>query len=230
VTGARRRVLSTRSVVGGLLVAGAVLGTLVASGRDERAADTVLVAARDLRPGESLGRADVESRPATLPAEARPVVLSDPASLDGAVALAPVRAGELVQRSAVLAAASPGGTGETGGREYALPVERERALDGELVPGERVDVLATYGTGEGAFTVTTASAATVIDVRSPSASFADDERLVVLLAVRDSAQVIETAHASVAATVTLVRATRAADADGLPESYRTPPPPAPSRS
>lgn len=219
--------LSTRSIVGGLLVAGAVLGTFVASGRGEREADTVLVAARDLRLGESLGPADVESRPATLPADARSFVLSDPASLEGAVALAPLRAGELVQRSAVLAAASPG---EAGRHEYALPVERERALDGELVPGERVDVLATYGTGEGAFTVTTASGAAVIDVRSSSRSFAEGDRLVVLLAVRDGAQVIETAHASVAATVTLVRATRAGDADGLPESYRTPPPPAPSRS
>ena len=63
-------------------------------------------------------------------------------ALAGAVALAPIGEGELVQRSAVLT----GGPNEPT-REFSFPVERERALNGDLRSGERVDVLATYGSG-----------------------------------------------------------------------------------
>lgn len=227
VTGARRRVLSTRSIVGDLLVTIAMLGTVVMSDRSDRPPDTVLVVQRDIRVGEPLTVDDVMARPAALPEDARDGIVSDPSALDGAVALAPLQAGDLVHDSAVLSSGSIDAGAPA--HEYALPVERERALDGDIARGERVDVLATYGTGDGAYTVVTASRAAVIDVGEASGGLGEGDRLVVVLGLGDGGEVIETAHASVAATVTLVRATRAGPSDAVPESYTTPPRPQPPR-
>jgi Flp pilus assembly protein CpaB len=227
VTGVRQRVLSTRSIVGGLLVTAAMLGTLVMSDRSDRPPDTVLVAQRDIRVGEPLTAHDVVARRATLPDDARSGTVSDPSVLDGAVALAPLQAGDLVRASAVLSAGSSDAAATA--HEYALAVERERALDGDIARGERVDVLATYGTGDGAYTVVTASRAEVIDVGEASGGLGEGDRLVVVLGLGDGGEVIQTAHASVAATVTLVRATRAGPSDEVPESYTTPTRPQPPR-
>jgi Flp pilus assembly protein CpaB len=190
------------------------------SDRSDDAPDTVLVVRRDINLGDALTPGDVVPRPARLPDEARGGTVSDPAGLEGAIALVPLRPGDLVRESAVLPAGSPNAAGPT--FEYALPVERERALDGDIARGEAVDVLATYGTGENAYTLTTASRAEVIDVGEGSGGFGEGDRLVVVLGLADGGEVIETAHASVAATVTLVRTTRRRTGEELPGSFSTP--------
>jgi hypothetical protein len=81
-----------------------------------------------------------------------------------------------------------------------------------------VAVLATYGTGSEARTTTTAQQAVVLgfDTDSDAIGTQRSARLTVLLS--DSSMVIETAHASQAADITIVRTTQADTA--LPSGFR----------
>ena len=129
------------------------------------------------------------------------------------MALAPGQAGEVLQRSAVLLPDETDSPSDSR-REFSLPVERDRALNGEIEPGETVDVLATYGTGESAYTVTVARRAVVVDLAETTGGLGSDGRIVVTLALADADTVLRATHASVAAVVTLVRSTRAPQDSG----------------
>ena len=99
----RRSLPGRRAVVGGLLVAVAVVGTFAASSRAERTpADRVLVVRRPVTAGQHLKADDVRVEAATLPDDVVAGSLREPADLTDAVALVALDAGEIVQRSAVL--------------------------------------------------------------------------------------------------------------------------------
>ena len=208
-----------RAVVGGLLVAVAMVGTFATyRGGDTAPADRVLVLRRDIRAGERLAAADLSEERADLPDAARAEALGSAAEVAGAIALAPMDEGEVLQPSAVLMADETNAAGDAR-REFSLPVERDRALNGEMARGETVDVLATYGTGESAYTVTVARRAVVVDLEETMGGLGSDGRIVVTLALADADTVLSATHASVAAVVTLVRSTRAphdAGADRYP--------------
>jgi Flp pilus assembly protein CpaB len=215
----RRPAVGRRALIGGLLVAVAMVGTFATySTGGDKPADRVLVLRRAVRAGEPLAADDVHEERASLPAAALDSVLSSPAALAGAVALAPLQEGDVLQRSAVLLSdqiesgqTDPGLATE---REFSLPVERDRALNGEIAQGETVDVLATYGTGESAYTVAVARRARVVDVAETTGGLGSDGRIEVSLALEDADAVLRATHASVAAVVTLVRSTRALPDNG----------------
>ena len=75
-------------------------------------------------------------------------------------------------------------------------------------------MLATYGTGESAYTVTVARRGGVVDVADTSGGLGSDGRVVITLALPSTDDVIRATHASATAVVTVVRATRAEDDTG----------------
>ena len=200
----RRRLPGSRAVVGGLLVALAALGVLAAyTGVTAGPSTTYVVAARDLAPGERLEVSDLRTIEIDLPAEMTTRVFSDPSSLTGATVLAPIAAGELLQLGAL---ARQGGA--TGTREMSFPVEADLALGGSLQPGERIDVIATYGTGTDATT-----AAVVVDV--PVVTIADagaalgGRFVVITVALSSDTDVVALGHAARAGQLVVIRSTGA---------------------
>lgn len=209
-----RSIVTRRGAVGGLLVVIAIVATFAAySSAGSRPVEAVVVADRDLVVGEVVEPGDLRVDRADLPAATQGRAFGDVDGLAGSVVLAARRAGELVQRSDVLLpdTTDPAATAD---REFSLPLERDRAVEGDLAPGEKVDVLATYGTGESAYTVVVARRARVVRVDESSGGLGSDERVVVALALGSSDETLAATHASAVATVTLVRTTRATATDG----------------
>jgi Flp pilus assembly protein CpaB len=194
---ARRRELpDSRAVVGGLLVALAGLGTFAAaSNSTARAGVVTVVAARDLPVGAALRADDLRTIEVDLPASVRTATFRDPAPLVGAMTLAPLGAGELLQAR---------GLQSSGGLvpQVSFAIDRPRALNGAVRAGERVDVLATYGDGADAYTVVVAAAVPVGDVADAGAS---SDQVVVTLAIDDPAILLAVTTAVRTGAVTLAR-------------------------
>lgn len=199
----RRRALPTgRAAAGGLLIGLAVLGVLTAwMAADRGPATQFAVVTHDVRAGERIDPGDVELRAMELPPELTTRAFVDLTELEGATTLTPLAAGELVQASAVI------DLGDTSpGRELSFPIESDLALAGTLRPGERVDVLATIGSGGDARTEIVAARVPVIDV----AGGGDDlgtGLTVVTVGVRSDEEAIALAHAIRSGELVLVRAT-----------------------
>jgi hypothetical protein len=88
--------------------------------------------------------------------------------------------------------------------EVAVSVEGDRSLDGQPRPGERVAVLATYGTGPDAATFTVVGEALVERVTRPSGlAVGTTDVVTVGLATETEAQAV--VHAARAAELTFVR-------------------------
>lgn len=194
-----------RALIGGLLVtlAGVAAFTSVA-----RAGATpgrnVVVASHDLAIGQHITDADIET--ILVPLSDEIAAHSYPATdrLLGAVAIAPIASGELIQRSSVVADDGAGSS-----PEFSIPVDRDHAVNGSIRPGESVDVLATYGTGNDAVTVVLARDARVIRVEdTKSGALGAAGKLVTTLALGSDAQVLDAVHAAQVAAITLVRSTR----------------------
>jgi Flp pilus assembly protein CpaB len=190
-----------RALLGGALVALSFVGMFLAW--RQAAADPgrpYAVAARALRPGDRVGPGDVRFRRMFLPAGAARAAFGDAASLEGRVALAPVAEGALLEDGAL--------SDQTQGQPFAevsLRLDRARAVDGRVGPGDLVDV---YGSGDGGTDVV-ASGIRVVDVSDDGGSFAADNQLTVTLAVTDAAVQRAVIQADQGATVTLVRTTHA---------------------
>lgn len=209
----RRQALpSGRAVVGGFLVAAAVVGVVAVSSGTGTPADAYAVVTVDVDAGEVLRRGDLDLVPLDLPDEQRGVSYTDLAVLDGATALAPLAAGQLVQSSDV--ARPPGGPGLA---SVSLPVEPARALEGDLRRGDRVDVIATSTEGGAPATRTVSAGALVVDVvEGGGGGLGGPSELAVELAVPPE-DLEAVAEAGAVATVTLARTTgMAADASRRP--------------
>jgi hypothetical protein len=121
------------------------------------------------------------------------------------VTLAPLAPGDLVQASAVRTVGA--GSADPDDPQFSFAVERDRALNGELRPGEIVDLLATFGTGTSASTKVLASSARVLAVeQAGSGTLGSSGRLVLTVALDDDDTVLDVAHASQVAAITVVRA------------------------
>lgn len=210
-TGPRRRIERRvplpggRAVVGGLLVTLAAVGVFTAwTAAGDDATRPVVVAAADLRPGDVIEPGDVEVRVLDLPAGLAGVY-ADPAPLVGGVALGPMAEGELVQRSAVSEA---GGSGARPAAEMSFAIDVDRAVDGGLQVGERVDVLATFGTGADATTEVVVRGAVVLGGTRDEGGIGA-RRLTLTLALDDEGDVVDLTHAVRAGEVTIVRTTGA---------------------
>jgi hypothetical protein len=204
-----------RAVLGALLVVGAGIGTFaLAAGGDDAPTTAYPVLVRPVDPGEPLAGDAVEWRAMELDPEVEARTFVEQAELADVVALAPLAPGELVQRSQVTGR----GTGADAlGGQVSIPVPVDRTPP-DLRRGERVAVLATYGSGADATTIVTVGAATVLahDTKSEAIGSSATSRLT--LALDDPSAVVATAHASQVAELTIVRTSGATSA--LPESYR----------
>jgi hypothetical protein len=196
-------------VTGGFLVAVASIGTFAAyRGSASGPSTRYAIAAHDIDAGQTVGPDDVKTAPVDLPGDLAAHAFADAAAIVGRVAVAPIAGGELVQTSAVTdrEKADPR-------YELSLPVERARALGGDLDAGELVDVVATVGAGEDAETTVVARRAAVVRVIDAKRSSVGSTGDVVLeLALPTAEEVLAVTHASQAGTVTIVRATGAAAA------------------
>jgi Flp pilus assembly protein CpaB len=222
--GPRRGLPTGRALVGGLLVTvAAVLVFAAYAGATDRPERSVVVARRDVDPGERLEAADLDVRSVDLPADLAGRAFDSADELVGAIALGPIATGELVQEGTVRL-----GDPEATGPEFSFPVERERALAGDVRAGERIDLLATFGSGSDASTVVLARDARVRHVQeSRSGTLGSSGQLVVTVGLASGDEVLDVAHASQVATITVVRsghtagASTASSADAATDSAGT---------
>ncbi|HEX9993902.1 MAG TPA: SAF domain-containing protein [Acidimicrobiales bacterium] len=212
----RRALPGGRAVLGGLLVAVAAVGTFAAYGNATAGPSTsYAVATADLPAGHRVEPADLELRRMDLPASVAGRAFTSADAVVGAVTLAPLAAGELVQAGALV---PPGGAPAPAAElSFAVPVDR--AVNGTLRPGERVDVLATYGTGGAAHTMVVVRGALLLADDEGEQAIGASTR-VLTLALEDPDDVVRVTHAVRAGEVTVVRATTASGATGTIDDYR----------
>jgi Flp pilus assembly protein CpaB len=215
----RRSLPGGRAVVGAFLVTVAAVGLFAAFTRAAAGPSTsYVVAARDVPIGAQLTAADLALVPLELPAAQRARAFDDIAVLEGVTVIGPLSSGDLVQSSSVVAA-------EAGVEEISFPVAAERAVAGRLLPGERVDVLATYGSGAGAYTTAVARDALVLAVEDGGGTaLGGSEGRVLTLGTPDSDTSLRVAHAVSAGEVMVVRASGAQRTGLPPADYRPPDP------
>jgi hypothetical protein len=186
--------------VGGLLVALAGLGTLVAWRQAAGAPDQAwAVAARAVAPGEVVGPDDVRLVPIDLPGPVAGAAFVSGDEVAGRVALGPIGEGELLQIGQLsdVGAAVPTA-------EVAFALERDRAVDGRLRSGDLVDVFVTTDTG----TAAVAEGVEVVTVTDGGdGAFAAGAELTVTLALTDPGDRVDLVQAVRAGEVTLVRST-----------------------
>lgn len=188
--------INARTGLGILLFAVAFLAGHRTLSQDE-AGVMVWSAARTLAEGEVIGAGDLRAVDVTLPADQLGLYLQASVALDGATVTRTVEAGQLVVADWLAAPdeAPPGA-------EVAIPVAPEHAVAGDLRPGDRVLVIATYGAGRpGARTETVAEAVEVVAIGTTGGIVDDDTITSVVVSIQpaDAARV--------------VRAVRAADID-----------------
>jgi Flp pilus assembly protein CpaB len=211
---------SGRAVVGGLLVTVAALVVFAAyAGATTGPTRTAMTVRADLPAGHRLSSDDLERVAVDLPPRTTSATFDDIDALVGAVTLAPLSAGDLVQRSAIL----PGGEAGTPRHEFSFPVERERAVNGSLRAGESVDILATFGSGPDAYTVVLARPATVVAVQDGGrGGLSSGAGLVLTVGLGSAEQVLDVAHASQVAALTVVRSTGVDDRPEAPSQTGAP--------
>jgi hypothetical protein len=197
-----------RAVVGGFLVAAAGVGvfgahTTATAGPTSR----YVVAARDVAPGEPLEDSAFDLVAVDLPEGQRAQAFSDVAVLREGVALGPLTRGQLVQAGDV--ARDRGGPTTV---QISFSVAAGDALFGDVIrDGERVDLVAVYGTGEDADVETIAHDALVVDSRTGDRSVGDAGGVIFIVAVHPD-EVEGVAKATAAGTVKVVRTTGSAGA------------------
>ncbi|HEY5155677.1 MAG TPA: RcpC/CpaB family pilus assembly protein [Acidimicrobiales bacterium] len=199
---------SGRALLGGFLVAVAmILAFALSSASGRGPTQLVVVARRPLPAGHRLTADDLRLEPTALSDPMRGQLFERVSDAAGSVSLVALPSDGLISRSSVVVDGDDGAPG----REFSFPVDRERAMNGRLQPGESVDVLVTYGTGDSARTLVVASGVRLIDVTETSkATLGSSGKLVVTVTLADEDQVLHAAHASEVGAVTLVRSTGAA--------------------
>ena len=212
----RRGLPGSRAVVGGLLVACAAVGLFAAASRNGGGpSHSYVVARHDLAAGARLQASDLAVTPMDLPPDLGERAFESPQPLLGATLVAPLGAGELVQASAVVARRS-----DAASRELTFTLERGHLGSG-IKEGERADVLATYGSGNDAFTTVVVRQALLVGIDRPRT--AGDGPTTVTVAIDDPADALALAHALQLGKITVVRATGAPPLPGVTPTYRVGP-------
>ena len=211
-----------RAILGGLLVTLAAVGTFAAYATATSGPTHHFVVAKDaVHAGQRLTAEDLRTVSVDLPDDLAAQAFASPSELEGAIALTALDGDDLVHRSAVQRPAR-GEAPDLFLHEFSFAVEREHALNGDLKRGERIDLVATYGTGAEAYTTFVARRVQVIDADAGSKStLGSAGRITITIALDDEAQVLEATHALEIAKVTVVRSTRA-DPDAPPGPDRFP--------
>lgn len=198
----RRRLPSTRAVVGGLLMSVAAIVTFTVWADSTAQSDVAyVVAAHSVHPGERLSPEDVELAPVGLEDGSVPA-FSDVDDVVGRVLLGPLAQGEVVQPGQVTEPAH-----EAVLTEVSFTLPRDRAVDGRLRSGDRVDIVVT----EGEATRVAVEQVRVVTV-SEETGFGGDPggEVVLTVGLEDPANRLELIHAVNVGEVTLTRSRGAA--------------------
>lgn len=188
----RRSLPGGRAVVGAFLVALAAVGIFTAYLRSNAVPTTeYVVAARDLLPGDVLTSQDLRLVAIQLPDAQVATTASNRDAMVDRVVLSPVTEGELFGVGDTADAAEVAGTSAV-----TVPLDTNRALAGDLEPGDRVDVIATHDD------VTRYVAGDLAVVRAT----VDGTATAVTLAAPDAATVLAVTNAIDTAEVFLARA------------------------
>jgi Flp pilus assembly protein CpaB len=197
-TTSRAVVPSSRALVGALLLAISGVATFTAwQGASADDGLPYVVARRPLRPGATVVADDLALVSLDLPAAVAGQAFPSVDSVVGRTTFGPVGEGEILQAaqlSEVGAAAAP--------VEVAFALPRDRLLDGQLRPGERVDVFSSDDRGT---TQVVGGAQVVAMEEGASGSLTTDIELVVTLALDDPGDRIPLIHAVRRADVTVTR-------------------------
>lgn len=215
----RRGTLPTgRAVVGGFLVAVSALGIFAAYSRASAGPTTHYVVARhDIAAGQRLTGNDLVLLPMELPdVVVDAAVFSTEEAVVGTTAVATIRRGEIVQAGDLVQKQS-----SPEELELSFSIDASRALAGTLQPGERVDALATFGSGADAYTVTVVRQARVLQSEIDQRALATSS-VVLRLALASSAEALALSHAVNAGDVTLVRSTGTTVSGPVGETYTAP--------
>lgn len=201
--GTSRRSVRTRVVAGGALCGVAAMGLWWAFEQSAAEPQTHFAIARtQLAPGVIVDAADVALVPIRLPAEVSATVFDNHNDVVGSLIVGTVRPGELLARSDVTAPRFA--QAAQGGYAVSVELDRPRALNGLLGPGERVDVVATLPSEPISATVV-ASDARVLDVDDRSETQHLAATVTVTLQVPDLAIATDVAAAADAGAITLIR-------------------------
>lgn len=103
----------------------------------------VLIAARDLPSNHPLTAEDLLRAEVALPPELESRYAAGSRDLVGVALTRPVARGELIALSSVEARSTA-----TAGRAMTIPITAEHAVGGDLEPGDRVDIFATFDSGD----------------------------------------------------------------------------------
>ena len=208
VVGRTRREIRSRLSTGHVvMVLAGALGVLLTLSVLHSADDTraVLVAARDLAPGSVINEASVHVARVHVDASVLATLFGAEqlGALRGRVVTASVHDGELVPRGSVAAVDARAAT-----RVMSFPIPRARAVDGKLISGDRVDVLAVdHDSGRAVYVVTDAEVVALAGRSGGALSGASDDVTITL--VVDPVTAPALASAIDAGTVMLIRSTGA---------------------
>jgi hypothetical protein len=220
-----------RAVVGALLVAAAAVGVFAAYLNATAEPDTsYLVARTSIEPGtrlDSIGTLTsvFQARAIDLAPDlaARAVPLEEAESLLGRLVVVPLEPGDLLVRTGLVADG-----GIAAANKLSFPVDRSSALAGTLRAGERIDVLATYGAGDNAYTAYVVRGVPLVAVSGDSGSSGlgggSGGVLTLTVAVTSPEDVQALAHAVATADIVVTRSTV-----GEGDTAAAPSPYAPSR-
>jgi Flp pilus assembly protein CpaB len=198
--------LNPRTLLGALLVCASGVGLYVAASDD--GSDTgraVVVARRDLRPGEELEAGDLRVERGQLPPSADGFTAVE--DLLGRVVLGPVGSGEIIQEATVTSDRAVGAAQ----REVAVTLPREQVAVGRLRVGDRVDLFVTY---EEQTAVVVRGASVVLIGAADDDVLAADREVRLVVALESDEAVTALVHALRTGDVTVVRSTLAGEEAG----------------
>lgn len=190
-----------RAVVGGVLVATAATGVLLA----HRAAGDLpstryVVATADLPAGSVIGAGDLGTIAADLPDDVTAVDEADATDMVGRVTRVPVAAMDLLRPGDVH---EPGRFPTADTTEVAVDLPPAQALSGTLRAGDRVRVLSTDAAGAGTTTIAEDVFVSQVGVDDAAGGIGSDGDVRVRLALPDPATAQQVVDAAVRTEITL---------------------------
>ena len=173
---------------------------LAAHAGQQRTAELVTVATTSLPAGTLITPSDLAGQEVLVPGSAPRTPSDTAAGLVGRVLLVPVTAGQEVFPEDAVARSSGGAM-----RQISFGLPPSHALAGALRVGDRVDVLATSGSGSGAITTVLGRALAVTAVTLPQGglSAASDPSIDVTVACPDSETALQIANGAAGQTIWL---------------------------
>lgn len=191
-----------RAVVGAFLVVAAAVGTFAAYLNASAAPNTAyLVAEQDIAVGERVTADMFRAVPIELPLALADTAIPAAAiqQLEGRQTLGPIATDDLVTRTLFQAPDGPEGTST-----FSFAITSARALAGQVFPGDRVDLVATYTDGGASFTGYLAREVPILSTD------VNETGLVLTIAVEDPALVLRIVNALETADLYVLRS----DPDG----------------